>query len=84
MSIGIVLIGECAAIGFDEAYRAADQALYGAKLQGKNGWWLCETLAAAAMSPAKAHYFVPSQRNYRKSVPKRRFPCIMEVTIIGA
>lgn len=43
VSIGIVLIGECAAIGFDEAYRAADQALYGAKLQGKNGWWLCET-----------------------------------------
>lgn len=42
VSIGIVLIGQCAAIGFDEAYRAADQALYGAKLQGKNGWWLCE------------------------------------------
>ncbi len=41
-SIGIVLIGQCAEIGFDEAYRAADRALYGAKLKGKNGWWMCE------------------------------------------
>lgn len=43
VSIGIVLIGQGADIGFDEAYRAADRALYGAKLEGKNGWWLCET-----------------------------------------
>lgn len=42
VSIGIVLIGQCAELGFAEAYRAADQALYGAKLQGKNGWWMCE------------------------------------------
>lgn len=42
VSIGVLLIDGDTRVAFEEAYCAADNALYQAKLQGKNGYWISD------------------------------------------